>query len=293
MSDNLQNSDRAVEKFFENKAATYREDARGPHGRLTDALIRTALDQTVLFRLRNNFSFLDAGGGTGRWTEYIATERLDGTGTLLDLTPGMLERADERAMRKGYGPRVRNLRGDVRAAADLFADESFDLILNSHHLLGFVSDPDQVIASLARKLTYDGIMVSLLPNKWHAAYSELLLGRVEQAERSLAGQEWMSGNAPYQSLFTPSEVRAMHAAAGLRVDFMAGFPCLVYPQQHQREGTLKADSRQEEMLANADVLKNVLRLESEMLIDPDATARGVSIFAVATRVGSVPPGSTG
>lgn len=86
------------------------------------------------------------------------------TGTLYDLTPRLVDQAAQRARCSGYADRVRFRPGDVRDAADLLSGESFDLVLHSNHLLGFVDDPKAVLASLTRLLSVDGLMVWFLPS---------------------------------------------------------------------------------------------------------------------------------
>lgn len=115
-------------------------------------------------RLPDGFTFLDLGGGSGRWTHWIATSSPGSTGTLYDLTPRLVDQAAQRARCSGYADRVRFRPGDVRDAADLLSGESFDLVLHSNHLLGFVDDPKAVLASLTRLLSVDGLMVWFLPS---------------------------------------------------------------------------------------------------------------------------------
>ncbi|MEW2450969.1 class I SAM-dependent methyltransferase [Streptomyces parvulus] len=267
-----------VRRFFERKAVGYDENWRGAHGRLVDALQWEAFESSVFSRLPAGFTFLDLGGGAGRWTHRIATSFPGSSGMLYDLTPGLVDQAARRARRGGYADRVRFRLGDVRDAADLLSGESFDLVLNSHHLLGFVDDPKAVLAALTRLLSVDGLMVSLLPSRWHAAFEGLGLEDAEQTERSLAGLQWAANPAPYRHLFTPGEIRVMHAAARLSVDLLSGFPSLLYPGVHG-----SARDRAEQILRDEDVFQRVLAMEKELFIDPDSRGRGANLFVVASR----------
>ncbi|MGW2051674.1 class I SAM-dependent methyltransferase [Streptomyces sp. NPDC001858] len=278
MSGISNNSAVEVRKFFERKAIGYDENWRGAYGKLVDALQWEALELSVFSRLPHGFRFLDLGGGAGRWTHQIATEHPESTGMLYDLTAGLVDQASDRAVRHGYDHRVRYRRGDVHDAADLLSGETFDLILNSHHLLGFVPDPGAVISSLTRLLSVDGLMVSLLPSRWHAAFEELTLGDPEKTEQSLAGRHWAANTAPYRHLFTPGEIRAAHVSSNLSIDLLSGFPSLIYPDISDA-----FPRGSEQVLQNEDVFRRVLAMEKELLIDPDSRGRGVNLFVVASR----------
>ncbi|MEU1941533.1 methyltransferase domain-containing protein [Streptomyces sp. NPDC059474] len=265
-----------VQGFFERKALAYDENRRGAYGKLVNALQWSALELSVFSRLPDDFSFLDIGGGAGRWTHRMAVQYPRSTGMLWDFTAGMVDLAESRAVRHGYDHRVRFQHADVHDAPALLSGQTFDLIFNSHHLLGFVSNPGTVIASLSRLLSTDGLMASVLPSRWHAAFEGLAAGCGEQAKRSLEGERWATNPAPYQHLFTPGEIRAMHASSNLRVDLLTGFPGLIYPDV---DGTRSAGA---EPLQDEDQFRQILAMENELLIDPDAGGRGANLFVVAS-----------
>ncbi|MEV5148902.1 methyltransferase domain-containing protein [Streptomyces sp. NPDC052727] len=270
-----------VQGYFAEKARSYDERGRGFFGELSDELLWTTLQQSVLTRLPPGFSFLEPGGGTGRWSCRLAVERPDATGVLYDMTPEMLTLAEGRSARHGYADRVAHGLGKVETAAEHFGHRRFDLILNTHHVLGFVDDPAAVVRSLATLLTENGVMASFLPSRWYAASLDLAAGRVEDAEISLTGERWVRAAEPYRHLFTPGEIRAIHYAAGLTVDLLVGFPSLVLPDT--RPGAANGGPLTEEYLSDGAVFRRVLNMEKELLVDPDSAARGVNLFVVASR----------
>ncbi|MBC3839428.1 hypothetical protein GXW82_02050 [Streptacidiphilus sp. 4-A2] len=67
-----------------------------------DALLWSALELRVLSRLPPGFTFLNIGGGDGRWAQSIATRRPDSTGVRYGVSAGVAESAQERAAGHGY-----------------------------------------------------------------------------------------------------------------------------------------------------------------------------------------------
>ena len=262
-----------------------KEGVGGAYGRLADALLWSALELSVLSRLPPDFTFLNIGGGEGRWTHSIATRWPDSTGVLYGVPGGRVDLAEARATAHGYAGRVQHLRGDVGDVADRLTGRTFDLVFTTHHLLGFVADPERVIGALAGLLAADGLMVSFLPSRWHAAFGDLCRGDVEGAERSLTGREWAASEAPYTHLFTPGEIRAMHTSAGMNVEVLTGFPSLVHP--HGAGGDTSVVPV-EELLSDEAVFRRVLSMESELLIDPDAGARGANFLVAASHTDARP-----
>ena len=56
-------------EYFKNKAADYDRVDEQVYWRLSDSILWHTFNEYILKNLPSNFSFLDAGGGTGRWSE--------------------------------------------------------------------------------------------------------------------------------------------------------------------------------------------------------------------------------
>ena len=107
---------------------------------------------------------LDVGTGTGMfWTNRSAprSTRL----TLVDLSPGMVAEAVERATSLGFG----DVTGREADAQDLpFDDASFDIVV-ANHMLYHVPDPGLALDEIARVLTADGVLIASTNGRGHMA----------------------------------------------------------------------------------------------------------------------------
>lgn len=271
-----------VRDYFSEKADAYDDVDEQPYWMLSDELLWRMLGTHVLPRLPVGFRFLDAGGGTGRWSHRIASARPDCTGMLYDLTPEMSRHALEKARVHGYTDRFEVRTGDLADVGAQLAGERFDLIFNFHNVLGFVGDPDAVIASLAELMTADGLLVSFVPSRWHASFFNLNLGRVAEAERCLDGRGRFTDSMPDMHLFSPDRLTRLHRAAGLNIELLTGFPCLLYPgyQETQLHGSTDSLRR---LLSDRGHFERLVALEQRVLTDPAAVGRGNNLFAVASK----------
>jgi SAM-dependent methyltransferase len=270
-----------VRGYFADKAQAYDDVDLQPYWVLSDRLLATALREDVLTRLPEDFAFLDAGGGTGRWTSFFAREAPGSTGVLYDLTPEMIQVARAKTVREGFADRVEFIQGDLARVTDALGDRSFDLAFNFHNVLGFVSDPEQTVRDLATLLKPGGLLVSFLPSVWHAAFFNIGIGHLDEAAKALAGRGRFTDTMPDMHLYDVDRVEKMHAAAGLEVGVLTGFPNLIYPgyqetQLHGSTGELV------EILA-ADNFDRVFAMENQVRKAHGIAGRGNNLFVVARR----------
>lgn len=270
-----------VQSYFAAKAAHYDDTDLQPYWVLSDRLLAAALDEHVLKQLPLGGHFLDAGGGTARWTSYVALSRPDLSGVLLDLTDEMMEVARRKAVDRGFADRVSFVVSDLADVSTALAGESFDLAFNFHNVLGFVGDPEQVVTDIGQLLAPGGLLVSFLPSAWHAAYFNISIGELDEAERALGGRGRFTSQMPDMHLFDLARIEQMHAAAGLDLQVVSGFPSLIYPgyQETQLHGSTESlvDALAEGNIDRVFALENSLRHVRE------AAARGNNLFVVARK----------
>ena len=104
---------------------------------------------------------LEVGCASGRTACYLAsTYRCRVIG--VDLLPGMVERAEERAVREGVADRVEFRTGDAQDLA--FEDERFDLLIGEF-ITGLVEDKQQAVGEYLR-VTQPGGTIALNEATW-------------------------------------------------------------------------------------------------------------------------------
>ncbi|GAQ57175.1 hypothetical protein [Streptomyces acidiscabies] len=255
------------------------KDAPGRlYGRLTDALLWTALEQSVFSRLPLSFTYVDVSARAGRWARRIAAEYPHSTGVHIAPTPEAAAEAGARSARAGHGSRVRHLAARPGELAGLLGGHGHDLVFHDCSYLSAFSQPEAGLRELAALMAPGGLMVSFLPSRWHTAHEYLGCGDLQAALHSLAGHDPGGPGAPHAHLFTPGQIRLLCRALDLRVDALTGFPGLVLPAS----GCYGRFPYEEAGFAD------VLKMERELLIDPDSGARGANLLAVATRPAASP-----
>lgn len=152
---------------------------------------------------------LDVGCGTGNLGLRFA--RLGSHVTLLDPSHAMLNLAERAAQSAGVIGNVTLQHGDARQIEELFASESFDLVL-CHNVLEFVDDPGSVLRSTARMLRGPSGTISVLVRNQpgEVLKAALVNGDLTAAEHTL-GAEW-GDESLYGGkvrLFTANTLRTM------------------------------------------------------------------------------------
>ncbi|MGW4059788.1 class I SAM-dependent methyltransferase [Amycolatopsis sp. NPDC004747] len=271
-----------IVSYFHRKAGRYDEVDRQVYWRLSDELLWDTLTGSFLDQLPPDFTFLDAGGGTGRWTQRVLDAYPQARGVLVDLSPDMLAVAAAKRTGNRAG-RLELVHGDLGDLPADVRDRRFDVIWNFHNVIGFVPDPAAVLTALAGLLTEDGVLVTLAPNRYHGVYFNLATGRLDAARRAAeTGVSTFTDDMPPLRLFTPDELTSLYAGAGCRVDLLTGFPCAVYParQETQLDGSSPAVV---DLLGDPAVFADVLAIEKQLAKAPDVAARGNNILVAGRR----------
>ncbi|MBN8549450.1 MAG: class I SAM-dependent methyltransferase [Deltaproteobacteria bacterium] len=267
-----------VLEYFAGKASRYDEVDQQVYWQLSDRLLWWLLEENVLSKLSDDFRFLDAGGGTGRWSKMLFDQYSKSTGSIVDLSEAMLGEARRKFSSPEYQNRVSIRCGNIEGLSEI-PSMSFDLTFNFHNVLGFVKDPQRALSELSRVTRSGGAVVSVIPNINHVVFFNLFLNRLEEAERTVqSGKGRFTQDMPDMHVFSLAKIEQLYKEAGLSCA-LYGFPVSIYPgfQETQLSGSSKA---LETVLGNADRLARVLEIEKVMCLEPGVAARGNNLMAI-------------
>lgn len=273
----------AVVEYFAEKAAEYDSVDSQAYWRLSDALLWQCIERYVLPSLPAAPSILDAGGGTGRWSQRLLNHLPDSSSLIFDLSPEMTHEAERKAESSGNSDRLTVIHGDLDDVNGSLGDREFDLVICFHNVLGFVTDAHEVLRQLFSLVAPNGKLAVLVPHVHHGVFFNLSLGKSADAARLLETKRGrFTDTMPDMHFFSASELESVLTEAGAGVAAVAGFPAYIYPgyaetQLHGQTSSLG------DLLDDPVRFEAVLGIESSQLGQTDLVARGNNLFLVATR----------
>ncbi|QMU75413.1 methyltransferase domain-containing protein [Streptacidiphilus sp. PB12-B1b] len=284
LSESVDSAEHAeVLSYFRDKADGYDRVDEQVYWRLSDELLWESIERHVLPNLPQGGRLLDAGGGTGRWTDRLLTARPDLTGVLYDLSPDMSRHATAKAEQHGYQDRLTVVNGDLMNVAEDLAGHSFDLVISFHNVLGFVAEPTEVLRQLSSLMNPGAQMALVLPNRYHTAFFNIMVGNLDEARSAVLDRTGrFTPDMPAMHLFTPTELQGDLARVGLHTTVRTGYPVLVYPgyQETQLDGSSAGVLR---TLSDPEHYRQIRELELSLLGESALAERGNNLFFVAKR----------
>lgn len=267
--------------YFKDKAEQYDLVDNQIYWVLSDALLWLQLKKH-LKKLPENFSFLDAGGGTGRWSIKILQNFPKAKGTLFDISPDMLSVTIKKAAKLGYSKRLEIIQGDLLKPKEL-EGKSFDLSFNFHNVLGFVDNAPRALQNIAGHTKKGGLVISFVPNLYHSVYFNIGLNRLKEADYAIKNMKGrFTAEMPYINLFTPQSIQNLYKKSGIKIVELTGFPSVIYPnyQETQLTGSTKELA---DFLKVRSNFNKILEIEEILLTEPDIVSRGNNIFVVGVK----------
>jgi SAM-dependent methyltransferase len=180
---------------------------------------------------------LDAGGGTGRWSVWLA--KLGYNVVLTDISNGMLAVAGNKIKASGLSDRIRLLRADIGCMPELASDQ-FDLTMAQGDPVSYCANPENAIAELARLTRFGGLVVVSVDSRIKAvrAMTELKWERASQILSLGKMDSYNPQNMPFPlHAFSVSELMEVFTQHGLHILQISGVPAffqLLQPKVQQR-----------------------------------------------------------
>ncbi|UAC48065.1 class I SAM-dependent methyltransferase [Bacillus aquiflavi] len=265
--------------YFKNKASKYDLVEEQAYWQLSDKLLWDCLS-TILNKLPKDFTFLDAGGGTGRWSEKILENYPLAKGYTYDLSEEMLNEARRKKEDKRLNNRWNIIQGDLHNIK-LIENNKVDIAFNFHNVLGFVKNPEKVINEIMSKVKSGGYIVSFVPSVYHAIFFNISLGHIEEAKKASNKKGRFTAEMPYIHLFTPKSIEDIYIKKSIEKEYTLGFPAFIYPgyQETQLEGNTE---KIKDILENEEVFNTIYQLEKSFLTEETAS-RGNNLFIVGRK----------
>lgn len=272
-----------VIKYFKEKAADYDLVELQDYWRFSDELLWMKFKE-LLKGLPKNFVFIDAGGGTGRWTFKILKNFPYSTGFILDLSDEMLDVARQKGSDFITKRRLLLIKGDLtELKLSEFKIDQVNLCFNFHNVLGFTPDPKKAVKQMTKFIKKGGYLVSFVPNLYHLIYFNISNGKVKEANTAwLENKGRFTTKMPKINLFTPEKISEIYLRAGLEVTNLTGFPLTLYPGylETQLRGSTKSLLT---LLKRKKTFNSLLKIELNLIQNPEVASRGNNIYIVGRK----------
>jgi ubiquinone/menaquinone biosynthesis C-methylase UbiE len=266
--------------YFSHKANDYDSVEQQPYWVLSDCLLWYSLELLVLSKLEK-FCFLDAGGGTGRWSKKILDNYKDSEGAIYDISVDMLDVAKKR-MSGSLEKRISLYNGNIENMKAL-EKETFDLTICFHNVLGFVDSPTKALMEIVRVTKINGYVVSFVPNIYHSIYFNILAGNLSTAKFTAETQEGkFTREMPYIHMFSPASISKLYLEAGLSNVYTIGFPIFIYPGIEETR-ICGSSEHIAALLNQKDNFDMIFNIERGMIYNPEIAARGNNLFVIGVK----------
>ncbi|MDP3763642.1 MAG: methyltransferase domain-containing protein [bacterium] len=268
-------------KYFSKKAKFYDEVDEQLYWVLSDKLLWHNFEKT-LKSLPKNFTFIDAGGGTGRWTQKILKKFPLSSGVLFDISESMLEIARVKLSNYEKGGRLAITKGDFENPKNL-GSMKFNIAFNFHNVIGFTSDPKKFIDNLANVTKKGGFVVTFAPNVYHGVYFNIGIGNIREAKKIATQKRGrFTKEMPIINFFTPESIKNLYKLAGLSIIAITGFPNCIYPNFQETQVRGQTTSLKK-LLSSNSVFKNVFSIEKLLSKNNDISSRGNNIYILGRK----------
>ncbi|MBU1143196.1 MAG: class I SAM-dependent methyltransferase [Firmicutes bacterium] len=271
-----------VKEYFKEKAKEYDDVDHQLYWVLSDMLLWNIFDEQVLSNYSDKeFTFLDAGAGTGRWTLKILEKYPKAKGIMIDLSSDMIDVAKEKLNSRGYSDRVEIIIDNLDTVK---VDESVvDISFTFHNVLGFVENPQIVIGKMNKTTKLNGYVVCGVPNFYHNIYFNIASNNLDLASETFNNHMGrFTKEMPQMHMFTPVILKKIYSDIKIKNINVHGFPVCIYPgysetQLHGQTKSLK------NALEDTDYFNKIYEMEKKLIMNEECACRGNQIVIIGKK----------
>lgn len=274
-----------VQNYFNGKAKSYDDVDKQFYWVFSDLFYKEVLKKELkhFIKERQEIKLLDAGAGTGRWSENfydLFNKDCHISGTLIDISKEMLNVAKKKYIKKGLNKYFNFIYGNIEEMNKI-KDNSYDLSISFYNVISFVEHPEKALVEIKKKLKKNGLHIAVVGNTYHALYFSLLTGRTEQLKNvTLNSQIKFNDQMPDMKVFTPFEIKKLYKKSGFSNIKIIGGPNFLYPGMEETFVHGASDNLQK-LLENNQTMKELLDIELKHYNDPNISGRANTLLVIA------------
>lgn len=278
-------TDEEFDTFFEPYAKNAENFYEAAYWRFADELVRHHIRS--MLSVKPGAKVVDAGGGTGRWANWLADEM--GVGVCIaDKSPNMLAQASQLIARRGDAL-VSALHCDLEQSGAL-GSEVYDGGISTYGVWSFVSDPVAAFRTIFTGLKPGAVFIAMAHGYTNALESKLSSGGASLEEiatlRDTGIVKWAE-HVPSLRTFSSVTFAEAAEAAGFECLRVYGIGVVTHPGPEDFGYPYVSESRISASLHDPAFFQLALETEKLLAARPELTDRGTNLL-IALRKPSLP-----
>lgn len=274
-----------VTSYFNNKADVYDDVDQQLYWVLSDMFFKEVLKREIpkIFKNKKSIRLLDAGAGTGRWTQFFCElfgKKYNISGDLIDISEKMLEVAKHKLTRAKFEKKFNCSVGDIENMPNI-PNVNYDIALSFYNVISFVENPSSALKEIYKKLKKGGLHISIVANKYHAYHFSILTGRMKELDAiTKKSKNRFNEDMPYIHCFTPEELERLYKKAGFKKAKVIGGLNFMYPGMEETFTHGSTDNIKNK-LSDKAIFKKIMQVELDNYVNKDVAGRGNVLMAIA------------
>jgi ubiquinone/menaquinone biosynthesis C-methylase UbiE len=269
-------TDKEFDTFFEPYAKNAEKFYDAAYWRFADELVKHHIRSMLSVEPGGNV--VDAGGGTGRWANWLADE-MGVSVCIADKSAAMLEQANQLIARRD-DELVSTLHCDLEQSGTL-GSEVYDGGISTYGVWSFVSDPVAAFRTVLIALKPGAVFLAMAHGYANALESKLNSGGASLEEitmlRDTGIVKW-ADHVPSLRTFSSTTFAEAAEAAGFERLRMYGIGVVVHPGPEDFGYPYISESNISASLRNPDFFESALETEKLIAVRPELVDRGTNLL---------------